>query len=229
MELENITIFGLLAYIAYNLTVNSNKKTTSSSFDSDKSMKLEFDKKYSDLQNKLLQKSELLNTLIDNYNKLLEKKQNDNSTVIIDNSIVKNPSIDFVDIRDNRVLNDKLYPPISRDNRPSFDMLINNPMFHGMPTRFPYNMDTFRPIAYGDINGKKYYIMGRSKDNRSGLGEYYLTSTDRNDTLKIPLVDDRNRPLIKNFYDIPSVLDINGENLINIKTLPNSDLTSPYI
>lgn len=226
MELENLIIFALLLYIVYKINSTNNKYLLNHN---DESLKSEFDKKYNDLQNELLQKSEQLKALIDKQLKLEQKLSENNSTVIVDNTIIKQPLVDPVDIRDHRVLYDKLYPLISRDNRPNFDLLINNPNFIGIPTRFPYNTDTFRPIAYGDMDGKKYYIMGRTKDNRSGQGEYYLTSTDRNDTLKIPLVDDRNRPLIKNFYNIDTELEIDGNRLINIKTIPNADLTSPYI
>jgi hypothetical protein len=226
MELENLIIFALLLYIVYKINSTNNKYLLNHN---DESLKSEFDKKYNDLQNELLQKSEQLKALIDKQLKLEQKLSENNSTVIVDNTIIKQPLVDPVDIRDHRVLYDKLYPPINRDNRPNIDLLLNNQIFRGIPTRFPYNEDKYRPIAYGDLNGKKYHIMGRTKYNRSNQGEFYITPTEINDTLKIPLLDDRGRQLITDFYNIPETLTVDGEQLINIKTIPNSDLTSPYI
>jgi len=59
------------------------------------------------------------------------------------------PNVDPVYIRDSQVINDKLYPPLGRTERPQFDMLMNymntNPLFNVHTRGSP---DTFRPIGY---------------------------------------------------------------------------------
>ena len=62
------------------------------------------------------------------------------------NSLMTDP----VYIRDNQVLNDKLYPPLARTERPQFDLLMNfvnsQAGVFNMYTRWP--PDTFRILGY---------------------------------------------------------------------------------
>ena len=94
---------------------------------------------------------------------------------------------DPVYIRDNQVLNDKLYQPLGRTERPQFDLLMNflnnQPEVYNMYTRGP--PDTFRPVGYltpkeGSQNIDSTLILyGRAKYPNADLGEFYVTSSNK--------------------------------------------------
>lgn len=153
---------------------------------------------------------------------------------------IKQPTIDSVLDRDRRVINDPLYPIINRSDRPTFDYLIKNPTIKGIMTRYDDNLDTPRPIAIArlNINGfnstsELYYLFGKRRSRNSSKGEYYLWAPNNNNQIKIPLVDDRNNPLIKDFDNLPTTLTIKDGIFANatleIQELKNADLNSPYI
>jgi hypothetical protein len=145
---------------------------------------------------------------------------------------------DPVYIRDNQVLNDKLYPPLGRTERPQFDLLMNfinnQPGIFNMYTRGP--PDTFRPIGYlTPKNGTQtidstLILYGRSKYPNSDLGEFYVTSSNKISDIKIPLND--NNSNVKKITDVPTDVNIKG-NMLNgsydFTELPKADLTYPYI
>jgi hypothetical protein len=150
------------------------------------------------------------------------------------------PSRDPVSDRDHRVINDPLYPLINRTDRPTFDYLIRNPIIRGIPTRYNDNLDTLRPIAIARLHvdglnpkSELYYLLGRRTSRNSSKGEYYLWSANDNNRIKIPLTDDRNNPIIKDFDNLPEQIEItNGVfagSVLDIQELKNADLTSPYL
>ena len=141
-------------------------------------------------------------------------------------------------IRDNQVLNDRLYPPLARTERPTADLLMNfinnQPDLFNMNTRGP--PDTFRPIGYltrkdGDQTMDSTLILfGRAKYPNSDLGEFYVTSSNKMSDIKVPIL--QNNSNIKKITDVPNDVDITG-NLFNGKyaftELPKPDFPTPYM
>jgi hypothetical protein len=148
------------------------------------------------------------------------------------------PMSDPVYIRDNQVLNDKLYPPLGRTERPQFDLLMNfmntqNGVFN-MYTRGP--PDTYRILGYlTPINDAQtidstLILYGRAKFPLSDLGDFYLTSSSKISDIKIPLTEYNCN--IKRIWDIPQIIEIRGSmapGKYNFTELPKPDLTHPYI
>ena len=145
---------------------------------------------------------------------------------------------DPVYIRDNQVLNDRLYPPLGRTERPQFDLLMNfinkQPGMFNMYTRGP--PDTFRPIGYltpkeGNQNmDNTLMLFGRAKYPNSDIGEFYVTSTNKLSDMKVPLTN--NNTNIKKITDVPDNVNIQGNLLsgeYNYTELPKADLTYPYV
>jgi len=145
---------------------------------------------------------------------------------------VLGPLIDIVRSRDNQVVNDDLYPSYGRTERPIFDMLLQNQDRFNSVTRG--SPDTFRPVglAKDKASGEIYNVMGRQKYSGSSLGDFYLTSTNALNKLKINLLNRRGMPLIKDIYNLPRHLKIesgifHGKEF-EIEELPMADLTSSY-
>ena len=145
---------------------------------------------------------------------------------------------DPVYIRDNQVLNDKLYPPLGRTERPQFDLLMNfmnnqSGVFN-MYTRGP--PDTFRMLGYLIPVNKietidtTLILYGRSKWQNSDIGDFYATSSSKISDIKIPLTQYNCN--IRRIWDIPEVVEIKGPMLAgkyDFVELPKPDLTHPYI
>jgi hypothetical protein len=148
------------------------------------------------------------------------------------------PMVDPVYIRDNQVLNDKLYPPLGRTERPQFDLLMNfinnqsgvfNMYTRGAP-------DTFRVLGYlTPKNGEQtidstLILYGRAKWQNSDIGDFYATSSSKISDIKIPLTQYNCN--IRRIWDIPTEVEITGPMLggkYDFTELPKPDLTHPYI
>jgi len=248
--LESNTTIILITTIVLFLYINNKKQHIDNS---DNLAKLEYDKKYDELLTEMHQKTILLKSVLEKQ-KLLENKldtinntptqitnQNPNSTSQLQiNPNDDNKSIDPVLDRDRRVISDPLYPIINRTDRPTFDYLIRNPSIRGVMTRYNDHLDTPRPIAIAklitnDINNVSsyYYLFGKRKSRNSSKGEYYLWAPNIDNQIKIPLVDDRNNPLIQDFDNLPSSIQINNGifagSKVFIQELQNADLISPFL
>jgi hypothetical protein len=145
---------------------------------------------------------------------------------------------DPVYIRDNQVLNDKLYPPLGRTERPQFDLLMNfinnQPGIFNMYTRGP--PDTFRVLGYmTPMSGTQtidntLILYGRAKWEGSDIGDFYATSSSKISDIKIPLTQYNCN--IRRIWDIPEIIEITGPMMggkYNFTELPKPDLTHPYI
>ena len=148
------------------------------------------------------------------------------------------PMTDPVYIRDNQVLNDNLYPPLGRTERPQFDLLMNfmnnQPDVFNMYTRGP--PDTFRMLGYlTPLTDKQtidstLILYGRAKWQNSDIGDFYATSSSKISHIKIPLTQYNCN--IRRIWDIPEIVEIHGSMLAgeyNFTELPKPDLTHPYI
>lgn len=140
-----------------------------------------------------------------------------------------------VDTRDRQVINDTLYPPISRTERPQYDILLNymskRPDLFNYPTRG--SPDTYRQIGYLTTGPSKnpddiLILYGREKYKGSDLGEFYITSANKFSGLKFMLNNTNSN--VKRLYDIPQKINITGNILAgtyDYTELPKPDLTSP--
>ncbi len=183
----------------------------------------------------MMKKQDLILTQLKNK---MDKIKKTDEIQPIPRPIINEPQIDPVYIRDNQVLNDRLYPPLGRTERPQFDILqnfINNQSgLFNVFTRGP--PDTFRPIGYLTPKNKEQTIdstlilYGRAKYPNSDLGEFYVSSSNKMSDIKIPLND--NNSNVKKITDVPYDVLIKG-NMLNgeydYTELPKADLTYPYI
>ena len=166
---------------------------------------------------------------IDQYNNLLS-----NTTQIIPES---QPIYDKTDTikRDHKVLDDDLYPPLNRSDTNTHTQLANNIINRNMYVKTNNIDDTFRLVGYVtnnatevDNGNNSWKLFGRQKDRHSS--EFYMTPTNSNNDLKIPLT----RDIIVNdklddIYSIPNTLTFNSPLLnkepYNVVEVPKADLS----
>lgn len=123
---------------------------------------------------------------------------------------------DPIQVRDEYVYSNKLYPPVNRQERDLFNylmqILVNNYGLFNIHTRGP--PDTFRQLGIlkSKTNGQMYMLFGRAKYPRADIGDFYITTTDKNDYFKIQL--DWNNSNLKSINNIPPEIKIT-ENIIN--------------
>ena len=151
---------------------------------------------------------------------------------------------DVVYNRDAQVLNNKLYPPLGRTERPQFDILmkyINNPENQGIYNEYTRGMpDTYRVLGYltsktNNIGTMPFIdntliLYGRAKYPNSDMGEFYVTTSSKVSDIKIPLTNYNCN--IKKITDIPNIVIIQGDLLAGdykFIELPKADFTYPYI
>ena len=102
---------------------------------------------------------------------------------------------ELINTRDNNVLYDRLYPPLGRVERPTFDMLVNNTnnMFSNdeYNNSMPFHIntrgseDTFRVLGYlTPVIDKQtldtiLILYCRSQYRNSYIGEFYVSSSNK--------------------------------------------------
>lgn len=166
---------------------------------------------------------------IDQYNNLLSNT----------NQIIPEPQpiYDKTDTikRDHKVLDDDLYPPLNRSDTNTHTQLANNIINRNMYVKTNNIDDTFRLVGYVtnnatevDNGNNSWKLFGRQKDRHSS--EFYMTPTNSNNDLKIPLT----RDIIVNdklddIYSIPNTLTFNSPLLnkepYNVVEVPKADLS----
>lgn len=158
---------------------------------------------------------------------------------IISNPLARsyNP-IDPVNLRDRAVMEDPLYPPLARMERPLFDQLAANLSSGviGVPTRG--SPDTYRMVGYlvnGKDKGDNWKLFGRQKYPGSSQGEYYAVSMDdKKFDMKITIKDDMMpKDKIRDIYALPNEVQINSplfsSEPYKLIELEKADLASPYL
>ena len=165
---------------------------------------------------------------------ILAMQQQMNPLMLVNPVMLRDPVAD----RDRAVVNDELYPPLGRTERPIFDQLINGMSngYFSYPTRG--SPDTFRLVAYlVNTSDKKdmWKLFGRQKYPGSSIGDYYaIQMDDRRSDLKITIKDEMMpQDKIRDIYALPNEVVINSP-LFNpspykIIELDKADLTSPYL
>lgn len=143
---------------------------------------------------------------------------------------------DRVVIRDEAVINDQLYPPLGRTERPVFD---------GIQTQFNTSTrdtnDTYRLIGYlvnktsDDLGNKVWMLFGRQKYRGSSQGEFYaIPSHGDRKQIKVQLEDNMFvGEKMRDIYALPNKVTINSPffstDEYEVVQLPRSDFTSQYI
>ena len=205
---------------------NNNIKSELKNINNNNELKLneinEIKKKYNDLENKFNKINHELN-IHKNHNsdkicmslKQLNKIKNNNN--------YKTTRSDTI-VRDYRVLNDELFPPINRSDTNNHTELTNNIINRSMYIKTNNVNDTFRLVGYvtnnseeKDSGNNNWKLFARQKDRHSS--EFYMTPTNNNNDVKISITDDiilGNK--LRDMYAIPNIISFNSP-MLN---------TSPY-
>ena len=135
--------------------------------------------------------------------------------------------------RDNRVLQDPLYPPVSRQDVAGTVRLMEEPRLQPISKTSLYESDRYRLVGYLINPTDKtdvWKLFARDRDGgRRADGLFYVTSANKNVDLKIPLTSEMidGRPL-RDLYDLPESVKIKhpmfAQVPYTIAALPNSDL-----
>ena len=148
------------------------------------------------------------------------------------------PMRDHVIDRDRSVVDDQLYPPLGRVERPIFDQLVNRVAsgFTAYPTRG--SPDTFRMVGYmvnSENKNDSWKLFGRQKYPGSSIGEYYaIPFDDKKADMKITIKDDMMpKDKIRDIYALPNEVTIKSplfsDKPYTLVELDKADLTSPYL
>lgn len=206
-SLINYIILGIVVYILYKyFNTYNNNNTNNQQID----INLELTKRINEL------------TKIINENKKTDVR------------VISSPPMkDIVGERDERVIADPLFPPYARMVRPIMDNVVyNSGTYFNNATRG--SPDTYRQIgiAKDKVTNETYFLMGRQKYSGSSQGEFYLMPTDRQNQLKVQLLNSSGNQLIKDIYDIPTEITIPTGIFQNkqfqIEELQKSDFSSFY-
>ena len=163
------------------------------------------------------------------YNILLDKANHNKN-----NTTNKNDTNDTV-VRDRKVLNDPLYPPLNRSDNKTHTELVNNITNRNMYIRTNDINDTYRLVGYvtnnsqeKDTGNNNWKLFARQKDRN--ISEFYMKPTDNNNDMKVPITDeiivgDR----LRDIYNIPSQLTFKSplfnKDPYNVVEVPKADLS----
>lgn len=168
------------------------------------------------------------------FNKLVTKnteKEDDKISEII--SIKEDPAI----LRDRRVLNDPLFPPLNRTDRMTFNSVAYETKNRNINIPTNSMNDRFRQVGYisavsqeGEIDsgGGSWKLMARQKDRNES--EFYMIPTNKNYDIKVPLTPEVVvGPRLRDIYTIPNELKFKSP-LLNkgpyeFVELPKTDFT----
>ena len=163
------------------------------------------------------------------YNILLDKANHNKN-----NTTNKNDTNDTV-VRDRKVLNDPLYPPLNRSDNKTHTELVNNITNRNMYIRTNDINDTYRLVGYVTNNSQEkdtcnnnWKLFARQKDRN--ISEFYMKPTDNNNDMKVPITDDiivGDR--LRDIYNIPSQLTFKSplfnKDPYNVVEVPKADLS----
>ena len=163
------------------------------------------------------------------YNILLDKANHNKN-----NTTNTNDTNDTV-VRDRKVLNDPLYPPLNRTDNKTHTELVNNITNRNMYIRTNDINDTYRLVGYvtnnsqeKDTGNNSWKLFARQKDRN--ISEFYMKPTDNNNDMKVPITDDiivGDR--LRDIYNIPSQLTFKSplfnKDPYNVVEVPKADLS----
>lgn len=160
------------------------------------------------------------------YNILLDKaNHNKNNTTNTNDTVV----------RDRKVLNDPLYPPLNRSDNKTHTELVNNITNRNMYIRTNDINDTYRLVGYvtnnsqeKDTGNNNWKLFARQKDRN--ISEFYMKPTDNNNDVKVPITDDiivGDR--LRDIYNIPQQITFKSpmfnKDPYNVVEVPKADLS----
>ena len=165
---------------------------------------------------------------LNEYNKLITA----NKTIAEKNNEVNN----IVEIRDRKVVSDKLYPPLNRTDNKTHEELVKNINTRGMYIQTNDINDKYRLVAYvtnnseeRDAGNNNWKLFARQKDRN--ISDFYMKPTDNNNDMKVPITDDiviGDR--LRDIYNIPKQLTLNSplfnKNPYNVVEIPKADLSN---
>ena len=215
----------LIIYIVFyteliNITIKSEKNNTNNANNANNANTTNI---------RCIPETEKICLTIEEYNKLLSVKEK--------NNVEQNN----VEIRDRKVVEDQLYPPINRADNKTHSDLIKNINERTMYIKTNDINDTYRLVAYvtnnseeKDAGNNNWKLFARQKDRN--ISEFYMKPTDNNNDMKVPITDsivvgER----LRDIYNIPKQLTLNSPlfnaNPYNVVEIPKADLTnsSDYI
>lgn len=146
----------------------------------------------------------------------------------------KDDNINIVEMRDRKVVNDQLYPPLNRSDNKTHEHLLNNINTRTMYIQTNDINDKYRLVAYitnnseeKDAGNNNWKLFARQKDRN--ISDFYVKPTDNNNDMKVPITDeivvgDR----LRDIYNIPKILTFNSplfnKNPYNVVEIPKADL-----
>lgn len=140
--------------------------------------------------------------------------------------------------RDRAVMQDPLYPPVSRDNVDNTLRLLSEKRLR--PSSYDSN-DTYQLIGYlisKDDKTAVWKLMARSKNR--GQADFFVQSSNTNLDVKLPLTHEIAKPAdgssirpFRDIYDLPEAVLLNhplfGNSVYDISLLPRAQLGTGYI
>ena len=167
---------------------------------------------------------------INDYNILLDKANHNKN-----NSSRDTGGSDDTVVRDRKVLEDQLYPPLNRSDNRTHTELVNNITNRNMYIRTNDINDTYRLVGYvtnnsdeKDTGNNNWKLFARQKDRN--ISEFYMKPTDNNNDVKVPITDDiivGDR--LRDIYNIPNQLTFKSpmfnKDPYNVVEVPKADLS----
>ena len=167
---------------------------------------------------------------INDYNILLDKANHNKNKSSRDTG-----GSDDTVVRDRKVLEDQLYPPLNRSDNRTHTELVNNITNRNMYIRTNDINDTYRLVGYvtnnsdeKDTGNNNWKLFARQKDRN--ISEFYMKPTDNNNDVKVPITDDivvGDR--LRDIYNIPNQLTFKSpmfnKDPYNVVEVPKADLS----
>jgi preprotein translocase subunit SecG len=222
MVLVLVTIM-LLIYIIMGIINNNNKK----------------DRDIEDRDNKDNKDTNKICLSLPEYQKLLLQKQQPQQVQIQPQSQLQQTQQQS-SVRDYRVLNDQLYPPLNRTDIQTHRAVATNIENRNMyvPTRDI--KDNYRLVGYvinnnedeKDAGGNKWKLIAREKDRNTA--DFYMIPSDSRYDIKVAITDNMIlNDRLRDIYTIPNSITFNSPLLnktpYDFVEIPKTDYTSNYI
>ncbi len=170
-----------------------------------------------------------------------ESKQEPKIVIIKESAPQVGQQYQSTDIRDRRVLNDQLYPPLNRTDSTTFTGVVRETANRNINVPTNQSYDTFRLVGYiksksvgqeqeMDAGGNSWKLMAREKNRNES--EFYIVPTNNNYDLKIPITPDITvGQRLKDVYTIPNEIQFKSPMLnqapYQFIELPKTDFTDP--
>jgi hypothetical protein len=141
-------------------------------------------------------------------------------------------NVDKVQMRDERVLYDPLYPPLNRSNVDTTSRYIASIR----PTATRDSSDTYRIIGYlvDEEDKNETWKLYAREQHRGGRADFYATPANRNYDVKVSLDNNviTSKDKFRDMYSIPDQVSINHpmftRSSYKVVELPKTDFESNY-